>query len=272
MLKSNTIRLFWWNEIKMMHKAKENYGDMLGKYLVEKISSKKVTWVFPKHFSVYNYFQPIYATIGSILAHVNENCIVWGSGIISQTIPVKKAKFLAVRGPQTRKYLIGLGYDVPEVYGDPALLLPNYYHPEVAKKYKFGIVPHYNDYKAMSQLYVNQDDVLVIDLMTNDIEAVTRQFLQCEKVVSTSLHGIIVSHAYQIPAVWVQFSDKLFGDGIKFQDYFESVEMQSYVPSINSEKMTNSDMEQLFESYPSLPKVEQIEALKRGLMAVCPFV
>ena len=30
---------------------------VLSKYLVEKIASKKVTWVFPKHFSIYNFFQ-----------------------------------------------------------------------------------------------------------------------------------------------------------------------------------------------------------------------
>jgi hypothetical protein len=28
MLKSNTIRLYCWNEIKMIYKAKENYGDL----------------------------------------------------------------------------------------------------------------------------------------------------------------------------------------------------------------------------------------------------
>jgi DNA-binding transcriptional LysR family regulator len=41
MLKSNAIRLFWWNEVKMMHKKHENYGDLLGKYLVEKIFDEK---------------------------------------------------------------------------------------------------------------------------------------------------------------------------------------------------------------------------------------
>ena len=38
---NNTIRLFWWNEIKMMNKKHENFGDLLGKYLVEKISKLK---------------------------------------------------------------------------------------------------------------------------------------------------------------------------------------------------------------------------------------
>jgi hypothetical protein len=32
-------------------------------------------------------------------------------------------------------------------------------------------------------------------------------------------------HAYGIPAVWQKFSNKVFGDDIKYQDYMESVEM-----------------------------------------------
>jgi hypothetical protein len=41
---------------------------------------------------------------------------------------------------------------------------------------------------------------------------------------SSSSHGIIV-HAYGIPAVWQKFSNKVFGDDIKYQDYMESVEV-----------------------------------------------
>jgi pyruvyltransferase len=265
------LRLFWWNEIKIMHKKKENYGDMMGKYLVEKISGKSVDWVFPKHFSFKNYFQPIYVTIGSILTHVNEHCVVWGSGIISKEYSIKKAKFLAVRGPQSRQYLLNQGYEVPDIYGDPALLLPDYYAPVIEKKYKFGIVPHYTDYKKIMQEYQDQKEVLIIDLMTNDVEEVTNLFLQCGRIISSSLHGIIVSHAYQIPAVWVKFSDKLFGDGIKFQDYFESVEINPYLPSVIEGIIKIEQMNQLFEKYPALPRKEVVEELKEGLMRVCPF-
>lgn len=37
----STIRLFWWNERIIQGMSKENYGDVLGRYLVEKISGKK---------------------------------------------------------------------------------------------------------------------------------------------------------------------------------------------------------------------------------------
>lgn len=268
---SNTIRLFWWNEKVIQGKSKENYGDLLGKYLAEKISGKPVFFAWPKKWSVLDYFQPIYVTIGSILTHVNHKCIIWGSGIISKEYPIKKATFLAVRGPQTRKFLLDLGYEVPEIYGDPALLLPRCFNPTVEKKYRFGIVPHYNDWKRVKDWFSENEEVLVVDMMTDDIEAKTKEFLQCEKIVSSSLHGIIIAHAYGIPAVWQKFSNNVFGDDIKYQDYLESVQMDSYSPKIQEDCYTILQLETLFFSYPSLPNPERIESLRNGLMEVCPF-
>lgn len=271
MSSSKNIRLFWWNEIKMQGKAKENYGDLLGKYLVEKISGKQAVWVKPKAFSFVNFFKPIYVTIGSILTHVTSNCIVWGSGIIAKEFHVENATFLAVRGPQTRQFLIEKGYNVPEVFGDPALLLPKYYNPKIEKKYKIGIIPHYNDFKKVKDFYSDASEVLLIDLMTNNIEETTNKFLACDKIVSSSLHGIIVAHAYGIPAVWQKFSDDVFGDDIKYQDYFESVLIESYKPEIVNTKMTVTDLDSLFFNKQTLPEVEVINNLCNKLMAVCPF-
>lgn len=267
----NSIRLFWWNEVKLMHKSRENYGDLLGKYLVEKISGKKVRFVIPKKWSIFNYVQPIYVTAGSILAHVNKHCIVWGSGIINKDQQVKNAQFLAVRGPQTRKRLLELGYEVPEIYGDPALLLPNFYHPAIEKKYQLGIIPHYNDYKLVKEWYKNEDTLKVIDLMTLDVEQTTDELLTCEQIISSSLHGLIVAHAYEIPAVWVKFSDKLFGDGIKFQDYFESVGINNYVPTTMNNFVSQDKLQHLFVDYPRIPDIIKLDRCKNDLIESCPF-
>ena len=271
MFLSNTIRLFWWNEIKLQGKSKENYGDLLGKYLVEKISNKKVAWSKPSRFSIFDFFSPIYVTIGSILTNVNHKCIVWGSGIVSKEYLIEKANFLAVRGPQTRAHLLSQDYEVPEIYGDPALLLPRYYKPKIKKEYRIGIIPHYSDYKKVKDFYKNEDSILLIDLMTNNVEETTDQFLKCEKIVSSSLHGIIVAHAYGIPAVWQKFSGDIFGDNIKYQDYFESVLIKAYGSDIKDKKMDMNELQSLFNNRQSLPKREVIDALCSKLMGVCPF-
>ncbi len=266
-----TIPLFYWSEIKFIFKDKENYGDLLSKYLVEKISGKPVKFIHPKKQPWYKWDKTNYVTIGSVLHHASKDSIVWGSGIIDMQQPIEKADYRAVRGPQTRKFLLGLSYECAEVYGDPALLLPKYYHPEVKKKYKVGIIPHYHDFKIVSDNYKNDPEILVIDLMTLDVEEVTREILSCEKTISSSLHGVIVSHAYQIPSLWVEFSNKIFGDGIKYRDYLESVEIPFYQAEFMDKKIPLEKIEHLFEKYPNLPENSTITELQHGIMRVCPF-
>tara|TARA_R100000935_G_scaffold56463_1_gene88035 strand:+ start:4185 stop:5000 length:816 start_codon:yes stop_codon:yes gene_type:complete len=266
-----TIPLFYWSEIKFIFKKKENYGDLLSKYLVEKISGKEVQWVHPKKQPWYKWDKTNYVTIGSVIHHVSKDSIVWGSGIIDKKQTIAKADFRAVRGPQTRKYLLDLGYECPKVFGDPALLLPTYYHPEVEKKYKLGIIPHYHDFKFVSENYKNDSEILVINLMTLDVEDVTRGIMSCEKTISSSLHGVIVSHAYGIPSIWVEFSDKIFGDGIKYRDYLESVEIPFYQAEFLNRKLSLIEIESLFDKHPSLPDGGKVEKLCDGLMEVCPF-
>ena len=265
---SSKLKLFWWSEVHLMNKSKENFGDLVGKYIVEKISSQRAVFTHPKKQQWKHFFSPVYATAGSILAHVNKNCVVWGSGIINKDEVVKPAKFLSVRGPQTRKRLLEHGYQVPEKYGDPALLLPQYYQPIIKKKYTYGIIPHYVDHEKVCQTFDSGIDIKVIDLMTNSVENTIDQFLECKYIISSSLHGLIVAHAYGIPAAWMKFSDKLFGDDIKFQDYFKSVGILNYVALSSEIKLSQID----FDSVKALPESKHIEKCQNDLLTTCPFI
>ena len=132
------------------------------------------------------------------------------------------------------------------------------FSPKVEKKYKYGIVPHYNDYKIVEDWFTDRKDIFVIDLMTNDIESKTIEFLQCEKIISSSLHGIIVAHAYGIPAVWQKFSDKVFGNDIKYHDYYESIQLEYYKPKIKKTTYLENEIELLFERYPKFTRRRSI--------------
>ena len=48
-------------------------------------------------------------------------------------------------------------------------------------------------------------------------------------IFSTSLHGLIISHAYGIPAIWIK-AGNIGTDGFKFKDYFSSVNIPYYSP------------------------------------------
>jgi pyruvyltransferase len=266
------IRLYWWSEIYIQKKPQENYGDLLGKYVVEKISRKKVSWVRPQKFYFRNLLEPLYVTIGSVLAHINTYCIVWGSGINFKEESIARGTFLAVRGPLSRKRLLELGYECPEIYGDPALLLPLYFDPEIHKEYRLGIIPHINDLKQVKELYKDHSSIQIIDFNTNDIEKTTKQILACEHILSSSLHGIIVAHAYGIPAVQVQFSDRIFGDGVKYHDYFLSVDLEVYDPVPIDRSINEQDAIFLIQQHPSaLAPSQKISLIQQGLLAVCPF-
>lgn len=270
-MSTKTIPLFYWSEIKFIFKKKENYGDLLSKYLVEKISGKEVKWVHPKKQPWYTWNKINFLAIGSIIHHATTDSIVWGSGIIDNKHKVAAADFKAVRGPRTREFLINSGYKCPPVFGDPALLLPKYFNPDVDKRYKLGVIPHYHDYKQACVIFENFSEILVIDLMTMDVEEVTRKILQCGRIISSSLHGLIVAHAYQIPGIWVEFSKKIFGDGIKYQDYLESVDILFYQAPRISGKFELEDINHFFKRFPILPVEGKVEELQKGLMESCPF-
>ncbi|MUP44181.1 polysaccharide pyruvyl transferase family protein [Gramella sp. BOM4] len=269
----NYIPLFWWSEVYLMGKSKENYGDLLSKYIVEKISGKNAKWVHPKKQAWYKLNKTNFLSTGSILAHATMHSVVWGSGIVDRKHHVNQADFRAVRGPETRSFLLNLGYKCPEIYGDTAILLPDYFSPKVQKKFELGIIPHYVDYKTIKDKYGKYENIKVIDLMTLDVEKTTTEILSCRRIVSSSLHGLIVPHAYGIPAIWIQFSNKVFGDNIKYEDYYQSVQMEEYKNPDNGLNLTDdSHVEDLFQKYESLPDPKLISELKIGLKNSCPFL
>lgn len=214
------IRLYWYKS--------KNFGDALSPYLVGKISGEKPER--SSHIATYLGLRENYAAVGSLFDQIGSKTTVWGSGIISLRRQIRRPKnILAVRGPLTRKTLIERGIECPEVYGDPSLLLPKYYSPKSVKKYELGIIPNYIDYRKVKRMS-NDKRINVIDVK-KPIEEVIEEIFSCKKTISSSLHGLIVSHVYNIPSVWAEFSNMVVGKGFKFRDYFQSVKLEEYEPA-----------------------------------------
>lgn len=269
----NTIDVFWWSKVKSENSKFENFGDYLVPFLLEKLANKKIRRVDPNSNKIFRLFKKKhYFIIGSILNSATTHTIVWGAGIIIKNEKVKAAKFLSVRGPLTRNRLIELGYKVPVRYGDPALLLALFSNGDRAIKYKLGIIPHYVDFKLANDIYQNESGVNVIDLCTNNPQDVIDSILECKYILSSSLHGVIAAHALNIPVLWTKISDNLYGDDVKFDDYYESLDMYN-VKGVDFKHYNYEEVLRLFDMYKEdvLPNKENLDRLIISLIETFPF-
>ena len=250
----SSVKAYWYEN-------NHNFGDILNPLFINQLSGKDVIWVNPELYRYTNYI-----VIGSILDKANQYSIVWGSGFISQESECleKPSKVCAVRGPLTRQKLLESGIDCPEVYGDPALLLPQIYTPKTQKKYKLGIIAHYVDMDNAWLKKINDSDVLLLDIQCADPFDFIEHVYSCEMVASSSLHGLIVADAYGIPSLWLEFSDKVVGKGFKFIDYFLSVGRSDTEPFIIKKE---TSIDELVNSFPDY----EIDIDLPKLIDACPF-
>jgi pyruvyltransferase len=161
--------------------------------------------------------------IGSIVHWSDEHSVLWGCGLLAAHLDVRApAEVLAVRGTLTRDVLTARGIACGDLLGDAGLLLPELIAPAAERVHPVGLVPHYVDGESEFVARCRADGVPVVDVRGTP-EAYVGQLTSCERIVSSSLHGIVLAHAYGIDAVWVKISDRVLGDGFKFRDYYSSL-------------------------------------------------
>lgn len=189
-----------------------------------------------------------YMMIGSIISSADKNTTVWGSGIISSKVKVcPDSTYLSVRGPITYEIVKQQGGKAPPIFGDPALICPKIHFPKCTKKYEIGIMPHYVDYEQCVKSFSKLKNVKIINILNSNPFMVIDEILKCKRIVTSSLHGIIVCNAYGVPVSWVKLSDKLVGDSSKFFDHFESINSKKHTCSRidNTDNITYEDLQKL---------------------------
>ncbi|MEL1263408.1 polysaccharide pyruvyl transferase family protein [Pseudoxanthomonas putridarboris] len=203
--------LYWWQPAD----GRINVGDHLSKVIVEAMLALRDLELPRKRDPGRRLF-----AIGSVLHNARDGETVWGSGINAK-IPDDRHRFRtldvrAVRGPLTRRWLMDRGLSVPQVYGDPALLMPAFYPRELvgaAAATDFVVVPHFNEPAAKYAAY--QDRLLSPATLPL---AFVRTLLGAGRVVSSSLHGVILAEAYGVPAVYLDSGN---GENrFKYDDYY----------------------------------------------------
>jgi len=239
-----------------------NFGDALSPWLVGKLTGLKVKSTRSEG--------PNYVAIGSVIEQVKDKSEVWGSGSFG-TERVDEinasARYHAVRGPLTRSLLRSHKITCPRVYGDPALLTPLFYRENVEKRYRTGLAVRWRD-NAWKNLALS-DEVLLIDFHSSDIEMILYQMLSCERIVTSSLHGLIIADAYGLPSAWLS-TRTAKGHEFKYYDYFLSVNKARHARHVQLSGETlldNSFFSREFEF-----DNRAIEFDPHALLDSCPFL
>ena len=261
-----------WVDIRRGKPVPNNWGDDINIYLLELISNRKVA-VCNCSFLTKFITSPNYICIGSVLGwYENKRSEIWGSGFISadSKLRVAPAKIHSVRGKLTRQKLLEQGIDCPESYGDPALLMSRYYTPDVQKRYRIGVVPHFVDYEnEIVNAFIDRNpDCIKIQLKGYERwEKVVDQICSCDLILSSSLHGLIVADSYGIPNLWIRLSDKVYGNGFKFLDYFSSVDRDDKSPNVIT---SYNDIESIKGKADTIKYSAKIDF--DSILSSCPFI
>lgn len=223
-----------------------NFGDALSPKIVERIIQRPLQQIprCKQHL----------LALGSILHFAQNNDVVWGSGLNGK-IPLKMNKYThldvrAVRGPLTRDFLLAKGISCPEVYGDPALLMPLLF-PELKANptLEYIVIPNLNEIHAYEK-FPN------LVLPTEDCMVVVKKILGAKFVISGSLHGIIVAEAFGIPAQFLRITSK--ENILKYKDYYYGTGRKNFRVAysleeafkMGGEPMPVVNLKLLLESFP----------------------
>lgn len=239
-----------------------NLGDSLGfvvtSYMLEKKGLSLDSWVNKrKHFNC----------IGSNVFASFQHSTIWGGGILSSDFerrprsflfryPLSRFDFRAVRGPLTREIVLRFGHKCPEIYGDPAILMPFIYNPKLEKTHDLLVIPQY---KTEIEFRQKHPDLFVVSMNTDDYKAVIDAIVSSKKVIASSLHAIILADAYGVPSVLYRGLDKV--KDFKYLDYYYSTGRKDIKIAESFEEALN--MEPL--------KLTDLTPLQEGLMKSFPY-
>lgn len=241
----------------------KNVGDILNVDLIEHYSGKTV--VNPPGSSRFKH----YLVVGSVAHNMNKKTITIGSGLIHDSM-IKHIKEVgdirALRGHLTKACLekkFKMKFNVP--LGDPALLFPKIYDPMIETEYEFALVLHYVD---------EQHDIKnVIESMGGKVVSVRqepRKFIDeiksCKKVLSSSMHGLILADAYEIPNKRLILSDKITGGNFKFKDYYSTTDKPDEEGCVLGDSVSNFEIEHLISKCSVKKYTGDLDELERKFM------
>ena len=194
-----------------------NFGDLLGPLIVRELVERAGL-----RFDGAGGGRRLLA-VGSILHFAQPGDVVWGTGVNGKKVDLERSyaglDVRAVRGPITADFLRRHGVQVPDIYGDPGLLVGSLWTRDELRGDRpivpVSVVPNFHDFKAHCADLAGR--VQVISPQLPVLEVLSR-IAASEYVVGSSLHGVIVAESLGIPARFVRSGVE---PEIKYRDYYE---------------------------------------------------
>ena len=235
------IPLFWW-----IRPAPGNMGDWLSPYIISKLFGIPVKYAASSKAKL--------VSLGSIGKFVEDHHVAWGTGISnSDTELSSKASFLAVRGPYTSEALLKSGGKRVDVFGDPGILMNRIFKPKSfnQKRYRYGFVRHYIHQNVPISLGNDIEDLNIMMSSPADLENFIARLCSYEAVLTTSLHVIILCHAYKIPCRLISLAgeiNRVHGNGIKYKDFYHGAGIKYLEHACIGSSLSGSDFESLADN------------------------
>jgi pyruvyltransferase len=264
-----SIKLYWCRGSGRNDSSLQNFGDYLSPIIVEILSGKKVSYSPVKKADL--------IAIGSVLARekkakilgIKRTLDIWGAGAGYPDEEFSAHhRYHAVRGEHTRsKIKNDAGCNT--VLGDPGLLADSYVDKSNIKKWRVGIIPHYVDQSNinLAEIVGSLKGSKIINVF-DTVENVLKEISQCEYVLSSSMHGLIVADSYGVPNRRLKLSDGIISDH-KFKDYYSCFSIYEPEP-FTVETITENGLDLDFEI--GTYNRPNISAVKDTLVSRFPYL
>jgi pyruvyltransferase len=246
------IKLYWWRGEGAENPLQQNFGDYLSPLLVEMVAGKPVIYAPVEQADMF--------AIGTILKRERKarrlllprRLHIWGSGAGEASERFSSRHFYhAVRGTFTQERICP-STSITPVLGDPGLLVRDYWsgRPRPDKRYSLGVIPHFidQDSEAVRQLLSISGSRLIN--VFSPIDEILSEVMRCHYVVSSSMHGLIVSDAFGIPNRRIVISGRIKSSE-KFADYYSAFGMPEPVWLEPSSIEGSKDPATLIGDYPT---------------------
>lgn len=242
---NQSIRLFWWSPPRdgrvwsrflfehgrslpgmVWYGARgiRNFGDELSPLVLEVATGRRVVWSPPERAEVFG--------VGSILqlASRQPDAKIWGSGLRSPSangLKVASDRILAVRGPLTRSVV---GADC--ALGDPGLLVRSI-TSRARRRRGTVFIPHFSAFGHLRDLpHIRHAASLGWKIVPpmSPVADVLDAIGGADCVISSSLHGIVVAQALDVPSVLVSLGTST-EPSFKYEDHYAAVGSPNSTPT-----------------------------------------